>query len=84
MLAIEHQLMVKIPDIFSMESIIKKLTVKEQGELVAESAEMEEKRDQLAKTLEELNNGKRLCKRWERENKSPRTSKSSTIPTCFS
>lgn len=71
MLAIEGQLMVKIPHFFSMESITKKLTVQEQQELVAESADMAEKRSQLVTTLGELNNGKKLCKRWERENKSP-------------
>lgn len=69
-LAVENELMVQIPGVFTMEGILQKLSIEDQEELVQESAHLKKIRKTLTEDLENLNKGKELCDRWMKDNKS--------------
>lgn len=70
MLAVENELMIQIPDIFTMDGIFQKLDIKGQEELVQESSHLKKIRKNLTEDIEKLNKGKELCDRWMKDNKS--------------
>lgn len=70
MLAIENELMVQIPGIFTMDKVIRELGTAGQIELVRESSQSKIQREKLACDLENLKKGKELCNQWIKDNKS--------------
>ena len=66
-LAVEKQLMIQIPEIFTFEKVSSDLSTREQEALVEESDDLKDAREGLKKDLYTLREGRKLCQQWHKE-----------------